>query len=134
MLARIQLRHLEAFHAVMVSGSITGAAHLLHVTQPAISATIKHFEQRLGFTLFRREGAALRLPPRPGRCCPKCRKSSAAWRAWSVSARIWPKACRAPWPSPPVRPLRTHGWRRPWPSSSGRGHRQGFPCSRWIRI
>lgn len=63
MLARIQLRHLEAFHAVMVSGSITGAAHLLHVTQPAISATIKHFEQRLGFTLFRREGG--RLTPTP---------------------------------------------------------------------
>jgi len=63
MLARIQLRHLEAFHAVMVSGSITGAANLLHVTQPAVSATIKHFEQRLGFTLFRRQGG--RLIPTP---------------------------------------------------------------------
>lgn len=61
--ARIQLRHLEAFHAVMVSGSITAAANLLHVTQPAISATIKHFEQRLGFPLFRREGG--RLTPTP---------------------------------------------------------------------
>ncbi|CAM4066503.1 LysR family transcriptional regulator [Bordetella tumulicola] len=63
MLARIQLRHLEAFHAVMMSGSITGAAALLHVTQPAVSATIKHFEQRLGFTLFRRQGG--RLVPTP---------------------------------------------------------------------
>lgn len=59
MSARIQLRHLEAFHAVMVSGSITEAARLLHVTQPAVSATIKHFEQRLGFTLFRRQGGRL---------------------------------------------------------------------------
>lgn len=63
MLARIQLRHLEAFHAVMMSGSITGAAALLHVTQPAVSATIKHFEQRLGFTLFQRVGG--RLVPTP---------------------------------------------------------------------
>ncbi|MBV7482434.1 LysR family transcriptional regulator [Bordetella sp. BOR01] len=63
MLARIQLRHLEAFHAVMMSGSITGAATLLHVTQPAVSATIKHFEQRLGFKLFRRQGG--RLVPTP---------------------------------------------------------------------
>ncbi|MCD0502423.1 LysR family transcriptional regulator [Bordetella petrii] len=63
MTTRIQLRHLEAFHAVMASGSITGAASLLHVTQPAVSATIKHFEQRLGFTLFRREGG--RLTPTP---------------------------------------------------------------------
>lgn len=63
MLSRIQLRHLEAFHAVMMSGSITGAAALLNVTQPAISATIKHFEQRLGFILFRRQGG--RLEPTP---------------------------------------------------------------------
>lgn len=63
MLSRIQLRHLEAFHAVMMSGSITGAAALLNVTQPAVSATIKHFEQRLGFTLFRRQGG--RLEPTP---------------------------------------------------------------------
>lgn len=61
--SRIQLRHLEAFHAVMLSGSITGAAGLLNVTQPAVSATIKHFEQRLGFTLFRRQGG--RLEPSP---------------------------------------------------------------------
>lgn len=63
MLARIQLRHLEVFHAVMMSGSVTGAAALLHVTQPAVSATIKHFEQRLGFTLFQRQGG--RLVPTP---------------------------------------------------------------------
>jgi DNA-binding transcriptional LysR family regulator len=63
MLARIQLRHLEVFHAVMMSGSITGAATLLHVTQPAVSATIKHFEQRLGFELFQRVGG--RLVPTP---------------------------------------------------------------------
>lgn len=63
MLARIQLRHLEVFHAVMMSGSITAAAALLHVTQPAVSATIKHFEQRLGFSLFQRVGG--RLVPTP---------------------------------------------------------------------
>lgn len=63
MLARIQLRHLECFHAVMVSGSITGAAALLHVTQPAVSATIKHLEQRLGFVLFQRQSG--RLVPTP---------------------------------------------------------------------
>jgi len=63
MLARIQLRHLEVFHAVMMSGSITAAASLLHVTQPAVSATIKHFEQRLGFALFQRVGG--RLVPTP---------------------------------------------------------------------
>lgn len=63
MLPRIQLRHLEAFHAVMMSGSITRAAALLNVTQPAVSATIKHFEQRLGFTLFLRQGG--RLAPTP---------------------------------------------------------------------
>lgn len=62
-LARIQLRHLEAFHAVMMSGSITGAAAILHVTQPAVSATIKHLEHRLGFVLFQRQGGRLVASP-----------------------------------------------------------------------
>lgn len=59
----MQLRHLEAFHAVMVTGSITGAAAMLHVSQPSVSMTIKHFEQRLGFKLFER--GAGRLTPTP---------------------------------------------------------------------
>jgi DNA-binding transcriptional LysR family regulator len=45
---------MEVFRAVMVTGSINGAAKLLFISQPAISRMIAHTEQSLGFTLFNR--------------------------------------------------------------------------------
>lgn len=39
----------------MQSGSITGAAELMNVTQPAVSRLIKDFESRIGFPLFERK-------------------------------------------------------------------------------
>lgn len=59
----INLKHIEVFHAVLRAGSVTGAARALNVTQPAVSATLKHLESRLGMTLFDRGGG--RLTPRP---------------------------------------------------------------------
>ncbi|MCS0496547.1 LysR family transcriptional regulator [Ancylobacter sp. MQZ15Z-1] len=53
------LRHMEVFHAIMVTGSVTGAARLLNVTQPAISAVLKHAESRLNMKLFLRCGGRL---------------------------------------------------------------------------
>jgi len=50
----MRLRHIEVFHAVYTSGSITGAAKLLNVSQPSISKVLAHAEQQLGFTLFHR--------------------------------------------------------------------------------
>lgn len=50
----LNIRHMETFRAVMVAGSMNGAAKLLNVSQPAISRTIAHAEQELGFLLFDR--------------------------------------------------------------------------------
>ena len=50
----MRLRHIEVFHAVYTSGSITGAAKLLNVSQPSISKVLAHAEQQLGFHLFDR--------------------------------------------------------------------------------
>jgi len=56
----ISLRQVEAFHAVMEAGSITGAADLMCITQPAVSRLIKDLEQRIGFSLFeRRKGRVM---------------------------------------------------------------------------
>ncbi|VFR47488.1 LysR-family transcriptional regulator [plant metagenome] len=55
----INLRHIEAFRAVMVSGSVVGAAELLSVTQPGVSRTIGLLELRLGYPLFQRKGRRL---------------------------------------------------------------------------
>jgi DNA-binding transcriptional LysR family regulator len=51
---KMNLREIEVFHAVYVSGSITVAARILHVSQPSVSKTLRHTEDNLRFALFRR--------------------------------------------------------------------------------
>ena len=50
----MRLRHIEVFHAVMQAGTISGAAQLLHVTQPAATKALQHCELQLGMPLFDR--------------------------------------------------------------------------------
>jgi len=56
-------RQLEVFRAIMRSGTLTAAAQLLHVSQPAISKVLRHMEDQLGYRLFDRVGG--RLQPTP---------------------------------------------------------------------
>ena len=55
----MRLRHIEVFHAVMLTGSVSGAARLMNVTQPAVSRLLQHAELQLGFPLFQREKGRL---------------------------------------------------------------------------
>ena len=50
----MRFRQIEVFHAVYISGSITGASRALHVSQPSVSKILQHTEAQLGFALFRR--------------------------------------------------------------------------------
>ncbi|MFC4275714.1 LysR substrate-binding domain-containing protein [Achromobacter aloeverae] len=59
----MNLRQIEVFRAVMLAGSVSGAAQLLHVSQPAVSRLISYTESRLGFALFQRLRG--RLHPTP---------------------------------------------------------------------
>lgn len=52
----INLRQIETFRAVMICGSISGAANLMNVTQPGVSRTVAMLEGRLGYSLFTRRG------------------------------------------------------------------------------
>lgn len=52
-------RQLEIFRNVMVTGSMTVAAELLKISQPAVSRHIRDLEATLGIRLFRREGNRL---------------------------------------------------------------------------
>jgi DNA-binding transcriptional LysR family regulator len=52
----LSFRHVETIHAVMLTGSVTGGAARLHVTQPAVSNILKEAEKRLGFAIFERFG------------------------------------------------------------------------------
>jgi DNA-binding transcriptional LysR family regulator len=52
----LQTRQVEAFRAVMLTGSMTAAAEMLCITQPAVSRLIRDFETELGLMLFDRRG------------------------------------------------------------------------------
>ena len=62
----MQLRHLEIFHAIMLTGSITAAARLLHVSQPAATRLLLRAEDQLGYRLFDRIKGRL-VPTHEGR-------------------------------------------------------------------
>ncbi|WP_299847905.1 LysR substrate-binding domain-containing protein [uncultured Paracoccus sp.] len=50
----MRFSHIEAFRAVMLSGSTTAAAKTLHTSQPNISRSIAQLEQSTGLRLFDR--------------------------------------------------------------------------------
>ncbi|MFI1995594.1 LysR family transcriptional regulator [Actinoplanes sp. NPDC020271] len=57
----VELRHLRAFLAIAAEGTITRAAARLHVTQPALSRTLRQLETHLGIRLIDRSTHHLRL-------------------------------------------------------------------------
>ncbi|SPZ06377.1 putative transcriptional regulator [Pseudomonas aeruginosa] len=59
----MKLRHIEVFQAIRQAGSVSGAAQLLHVSQPAVSKVLQHAEQQLGFPLFLRVRGKLLATP-----------------------------------------------------------------------
>ncbi|SQF93995.1 putative transcriptional regulator, LysR [Paucimonas lemoignei] len=61
----MNFKQVEAFRAVMLSGSMTAAAEALHTSQPNISRLIGQLERSSGFKLFERVGGRL-LPTDEG--------------------------------------------------------------------
>lgn len=55
----MRLRDLEIFHAVLQAGSVTGAARLLHISQPAASKALQQVERHWGIVLFTRSAGQL---------------------------------------------------------------------------
>lgn len=51
---KITLRHLEAFRAIMVRKTVTGAADKLGVSQPVVTNLLAELEKRIGIELFQR--------------------------------------------------------------------------------
>jgi DNA-binding transcriptional LysR family regulator len=58
-MARINSRQVEAFRAVMLTGSVTEAGKLIAVTQPAVSRLLRDFQALLKMELFERRGTGL---------------------------------------------------------------------------
>ncbi|WP_436536316.1 LysR family transcriptional regulator [Actinoplanes sp. HUAS TT8] len=57
----VELRHLRAFLAIADEGAITRAAARLHLTQPALSRTLRQLEAHLGVRLIDRSTHHLQL-------------------------------------------------------------------------
>ena len=60
---RLRFRQLQAFHATVESGTVTGAAEALGISQPGISNLLSELERQTGFALFERMHG--RLIPTP---------------------------------------------------------------------
>src|SRR6266851_1228027 len=58
-MARINSRQAEAFRAMMLTGSVTEAAALMAVTQPAVSRLLRDFQALLNMKLFEKRGTGL---------------------------------------------------------------------------
>lgn len=59
----MDVRLLEAFRAVVDHRSVTAAAGVMGITQPAVSTQIARLEETIGFALFERSGGRLKPTP-----------------------------------------------------------------------
>jgi DNA-binding transcriptional LysR family regulator len=57
----LDLRQLNAFLTIVSAGSLGRAADMLHITQPALSRTVRRLEQQVGAPLFERHSKGMQL-------------------------------------------------------------------------
>ena len=86
-------RHVEVFRALMIAGSVTRAAELLHTSQPTVSRELARMEHSIGFPLFER---IRRLPTMQALARDRVRQSSRGLE------RVASRGCA---------PIRTASWR-----------------------
>lgn len=58
---RVKFRHLQTFVEVARQKSVAKAADILHVSQPAVTKTIRELEEALGVAVLERDGRGIRL-------------------------------------------------------------------------
>lgn len=59
----MRLTQLRSFHAVARAGGFTGAAKLLHISQPTVTTQVRFLEETYGVELFYRRGHKVTLTP-----------------------------------------------------------------------
>lgn len=72
----MRTRQIEVLQAILRTGSISGAARLLHVSQPAVTRTLQHAEASLGYALFQRQGNRLIPTPETAALAPMVEQAS----------------------------------------------------------
>ena len=91
-------RHVEVFRALMIAGSVTRAAELLHTSQPTVSRELARMEHSIGFPLFERIRGRLRPTMQRWRCMTRSGSPTRGWSGWPPPRR----GCA---------PIRTASWR-----------------------
>lgn len=71
----MDLKQLRALLAIAETGSVTRAADILHIVQPAISRQVKLLEEELGVALFDRERHGMVLTPAGRRFADRARRA-----------------------------------------------------------
>ena len=117
MAAPLDLDQLQTFVTICDTGSFTRAADEVHRTQSAVSMQMRRLEERIGKSLFEKDGRSNRLTEEGERLLSYARRllhlnreTLAASRACCASARrtTMPTAfCPRSWPASPA-PIR--GW------------------------
>lgn len=82
----MELQQVKTFVAVAQHGSITRAAAVLHLSQPAVSAQLKALEERLRIALFERTARGMRLTTDGERLLPRAEDLLGAHRALLAEA------------------------------------------------
>jgi len=77
----VDLTQLKTFVAVAREGSITRAAEVVHLSQPAVSAHVKELEDALGLLLFERTSRGMDLTADGRRLLAKAEQTLAAHRS-----------------------------------------------------
>ena len=57
----LDLKQLNAFLTIVATGSHGRAAETLHVTQPALSRTVRRLEEQIGAPLFERHATGMQI-------------------------------------------------------------------------
>jgi len=83
----MNLRQLEVFEAVMRTGSLSGAARALSVSQPAVSKSLRLAEQAAGMVLFRRVKGRLFPSPEAETLLPEVVRMRGGLEAMSALVR-----------------------------------------------
>lgn len=86
-MASISQRGLEAFRTVLECGSVSGAAEIMHVSQPAVSRLIRDLEQRTGLQLFTRFGGKIVPTPQAHELAVEVERSFIGLAAIEETAR-----------------------------------------------
>jgi len=83
----MNFRQFEVFEAVMRTGSLSEAARVLGVSQPAVSKSLRLTEQAAGFVLFRRTRGRLYPSPEAEALVPEVRRVSEELRGMGILLR-----------------------------------------------